>query len=131
MDGDFSGTVQSMFGIVGKKVKAVGKLGEELTERVRHFTNNKGLSGIRENNTISASDQNSVFTVKAKGKVGSARDIEKQLGIKRGKASNYIEFDANPSEFRSIKNPITGATEKIFKGDVDLTKRNATFHKNR
>ncbi|WP_343840448.1 HYD1 signature containing ADP-ribosyltransferase family protein [Bowmanella denitrificans] len=137
-EGDFSGAAQSMVGIVGKKVKAVGKLGEkvndsieELTERVRHFTNNKGLEGIRESNSIIASDQNSVFTVKARGRVGSARDIEKQLGIKRGKGNNYVEFDANPNEIQVIKNPVTGAAERVFEGDVDLTGRNASFYKNR
>jgi RHS repeat-associated protein len=38
MDGDFSGTVQSMFGIVGKKVKAVGKLGEGIADGVTKIT---------------------------------------------------------------------------------------------
>ncbi|WP_417683390.1 HYD1 signature containing ADP-ribosyltransferase family protein [Pseudidiomarina aquimaris] len=138
MEGDFGGALESIVGIIGKKVKSVAKLGEgiadgvtELTERVRHFTNNKGIAGIRQSGMIRASDQNSVFTVKAKGKVGSARDLEKQLGIKRGRAGNYVEFNAHPTEFQVIKNPVTGATERIFKGSVDLAGRNASFHKNR
>lgn len=138
VSGDYSVALESITGIVGKKVKAVGTIGEgvadgvnKLTERVRHFTNNKGLEGIRESSVIKASDQNSVFTVKARGKVGSSRDIEKQLGINRGKAGNYVEFNAHPSEFKVIKNSVTGATERVFKGNVDLTGRDASFHKNR
>ncbi len=106
--------------------------GENVTkERVRHFTNSKGINGIKDSNTIKASDQNSVFTEKAKGKPGSPRDVEEKLGIGRGRGNNYVEFDAKSNEFQVIKNPTTGATERVFKGDVDLTNRNAKFKKNR
>ena len=91
------------------------------TERVRHFTNAKGLEGIEKDSLIKASDQNSVFTVKAKGKPGSPRDIEKALGIKPGGGRNYVEFDASPGEFETVRNPLTGATERVFKGSVDLS----------
>jgi hypothetical protein len=110
---------------------APGELGVPKSERVRHFTNSKGAQGIQDSNTIKASDQNSVFTVKAKGKPGSARDVEQQLGIGRGRGNNMVEFDASPNEFSVVKNPVTGATERVFKGDVDLTNRNPTFKKNR
>ncbi|ADZ92705.1 HYD1 signature containing ADP-ribosyltransferase family protein [Marinomonas mediterranea] len=100
-------------------------------DRVRHFTNSKGVQAIKESNMIKASDQNSVFTVKAKGKPGSPRDVEQQLGIGRGRANHIVEFDANSSEFSVVENPITGATERVFKGDVDLSNRNPTFKKNR
>ncbi len=100
-------------------------------ERVRHFTNSKGLKGIDTDGIIRAGDQNSVFTIKAKGKPGSTRDIEESLGIKRGRGSNYVEFDASPNEFEIVENPLTGTTERKFKGDIDLTGRNATFHRNR
>jgi hypothetical protein len=99
--------------------------------RVRHFTDNKGIKGIREESVIRASDQNSVFTERARGKPGSARDVEARLGIKQNKGNNFVEFDALPSEFEIIKNPSTGATERVFKGNVSLEGRNATFHKNR
>lgn len=72
-----------------------------------------------------------MFTVKAKGKPASPRDVEQQLRIKRGRGNNMVEFDANPSEFSVVKNPVTGATERVFKGSVDLTNRNPTFKKNR
>jgi len=101
------------------------------SERVRHFTNSKGAQGIKDSNTIKVRDQNSVFTVKAKGKPGSPRDVEQRLGIGRGRGNNIVEFDASPNEFKVVKNPITGATERVFKGDVDLTNRNPTFKKNR
>nr|WP_269433713.1 HYD1 signature containing ADP-ribosyltransferase family protein [Rheinheimera sp. EpRS3] len=136
MNGDYTGALESMAGIVGKKVKGVGKIGEsiadgvtDLTERVRHFTNNKGLEGIRESQVIKASDQNSVFTERARGKPGSPRDVEQRLGIGPGRGRNYVEFDASPSEFKVIKNPVTGATERVFNGNVDLPGRNATFIK--
>jgi hypothetical protein len=110
---------------------AVGKGGGKESVRVRHFTNSKGAKGIESEGVITASDQNKVFTVKAQGKPGSPRDVEEALGIKRGRGNNYVEFDAKPGEFETVKNSKTGATETVFDGDVDLTGRNATFHKNR
>lgn len=97
--------------------------------RVTHFTNKSGAKGIQESGVITASDQNSVFTVGAASKEakGSARDIEQNLGIKRGRESNSVTFDADSSEFSTVKNPRTGATEKVFNGDVDLEGRNAEF----
>jgi RHS repeat-associated protein len=105
--------------------------GAEATVRVRHFTNSKGVKGIENKGIITASDQNKVFTVKAQGKPGSPRDVEEALGIKRGRGNNYVEFDAKPGEFQTVKNARTGATETVFDGDVDLAGRNATFHRNR
>ncbi len=57
--------------------------------------------------------------------------MEEALGIGRGRGNHYAEFDAKTSEFSVVKNPTTGATERVFKGDVDLSGRNPTFHKNR
>jgi len=99
--------------------------------RVRRFTRASSLKPIEESNMIKASDQNSVFTVRAKGKPGSPRDVEKDLGIKKGKGGAYVEFDARPSEFDVVENPKTGARELVFRGNVDLTGRNATFQVNR
>jgi len=121
--GDYSGAAISAAGILCKACKGA--------TRVRHYTSKSGMGGIQDSGVIKASDQNSVFTVKAKGKPGSARDVEKQLGIKKGKGNAYVEFDASPDEFTTIKNAKTGATERIFKGDVNLEGRNATFKKNR
>lgn len=71
----------------------------------------------------------SVFTVKAKGRMtkGSSIDIEKRLGIKEGRGKHFVEFDASPSEVTVVTNPITGATEHIFSGDVLLDNRNPIF----
>lgn len=82
--------------------------------QVRHFTNKRGLEGIQETQTIKASDQNSVFTVRAKGKPGSARDVEEELGIKRGRGNHYVEFDAYPGEFKEVRNHLTKAIEYVF-----------------
>ncbi|MFT3925432.1 MAG: RHS repeat-associated core domain-containing protein [Myxococcales bacterium] len=99
--------------------------------RVRHFTNAKGIRGIQADRVIRASDQNSVFTVRAQGRTGSPRDVEEALGISRGRGNNYVEFDAQPGEFRVVGNARTGATELIFDGNVDLSNRNPTFNSNR
>jgi RHS repeat-associated protein len=112
-------------------LQGVGSRASKGTERVRHFTNSKGVRGIESDGVIKASDQNSVFAVKARGKADSPRDVEKSLGIKRGRGNNYVEFDASPNEFNVVKNPQTGATERVFKGDVNLKDRNATFNRNR
>jgi RHS repeat-associated protein len=99
--------------------------------RVRHFTRKSSLRQIEESGIIRAGDQNSVFTVRARGRPGSPRDVEKRLGIKLGKGNAYIEFDAIESEFEITKNPLTGATEYIFKGNIMLEGRNAVFQVNR
>jgi HYD1 signature containing ADP-ribosyltransferase len=98
---------------------------------VRHFTNKKGWEGIQETQIIKASDQNSVFTVRAKGKPGGAREVENELGIKRGRGCYYVEFDAYPGEFKEVHNYLTKAIEYVFKGDVDLAGRNPKFYENR
>jgi hypothetical protein len=36
-----------------------------------------------------------------------------------------------PSEFKIVKNPLTGASEYIFRGNIDLARRNATFTVNK
>ena len=98
--------------------------------RVRHYTNQGSLKKIQESETVLASDQDRVFSVRAKGKPMSPRDAEKKLGIKEGKGNAYVEFDARPSEFEVI-NRGNGVREYVFKGHVDLKSRNATFHSNR
>jgi len=97
--------------------------------RLRHFTNSKGLKGIQQNGVIKASDQNKVFAVRAKGKAPAPRDVEKALGIKKGRGRNHVDFDAKPDEFAIVENPLTKATESVFDGDVNLTERNPTFTK--
>ncbi|QTA87033.1 HYD1 signature containing ADP-ribosyltransferase family protein [Desulfonema magnum] len=101
------------------------------TVRVRHFTNRKGMECIKEAGIIRAGDQNRVFTVRARGKPGSPRDVERQLGIRRGRGNYYVEFDASADEFEIVKNLLTGSTETVFKGDVVLRERNPEFRSNR
>ncbi|WP_231975152.1 HYD1 signature containing ADP-ribosyltransferase family protein [Tenacibaculum maritimum] len=102
---------------------------EKSTYRVKHFSNKKGIEGIKKDNKIKASDQNKVFTVKAKGRMskGSSRDIEKKLGIKQGRANKSVEFDVDPSEITIIKNKDTGAIEHVLDGDISLEGRNPIF----
>lgn len=69
--------------------------------------------------------------MKAQGKPGSPRDVEEALGIKRGRGNHYVEFDAKPNEYQTVRNPQTGATETVFRGNVNLSDRNPTFHENR
>lgn len=37
----------------------------------------------------------------------SRRDVEKALGIARGKGNSFIDFDAKPGEFDEAFNPLT------------------------
>ncbi len=99
------------------------------TYRVRHYSNKAGITGIQKERKIKAKDKGSVFTVKAKGRMtkGSSIDIEKRLGIKEGRGKHFVEFDASSSEVTVVTNPITGATEHIFSGDVLLDNRNPIF----
>jgi len=66
----------------------------------------------------------------SQGQAGHPRDVERQLGIKRGRGNHYVELDARPGEFEVVNNPLTGAREFVFDGDVDLTNRNPTFYRN-
>jgi len=98
--------------------------------RVRHYTSVSGRRGIQKTGTIIAYDQNSVFTVNARGRRMSPRDVEERLGIARGRGNAYVDFSARRSEFTIIQRE-TGVREFVFKGDVNLTDRNPTFHLNK
>ena len=100
------------------------------TIRLRHYTNNKGISGIKNDGVIKASDQNKVFNTRAKGKL-SQRDAEKKFGLDRGRGNNYVEYDATMDEIEIINNRTTGAREYNIKGVVDLLERNPEYFKNR
>ncbi|TQV82651.1 hypothetical protein FKG94_07950 [Exilibacterium tricleocarpae] len=128
---DHAGSVMAVIGVAAAARDLDAKdIADNIKKiRVRHFTNTKGLNGIKQDNIIIASDQNSVFTVKARGRPGSPADVEKALGIKPGRGRNFVEFDASPGEVRVETNRFTGATEIIFRGDVDLSDRNPNFFK--
>lgn len=76
---------------------------------------------------VKTKDNGSAFTVKAKKTKGSSIDLEKRLGIKEKQGKHFVEFDASFSEVTVVTNPITGATEHIFLGDVLLDNRNPIF----
>ena len=99
------------------------------TYRVRHYSNKAGITGIQKEQKIKAKDKGSVFTGKAKGIMtkGSSIDIEKRLGIKEGRGKHFVVFDASSSEVTVVTNPVTGATEYIFSGDVLLDNREPIF----
>jgi hypothetical protein len=99
--------------------------------RVRHFTSVGNLSRIQESSVLLASDQGRIFAVSARGTPPSPRDVEKMLGISRGRGNAFVEFDAMREEFEIRLNALTGAREFVFRGNIDLTNRNAHFSRNR
>jgi len=101
------------------------------TVRVRHFTSVGNLSKIQEGNILLAGDHGCVFAVSARGQPSSPRDVEKALGISRGRGNAFVDFDAVPGEFEIRVNALTGAREFVFRGDIDLTHRQAHFSRNR
>ncbi|MEM7356087.1 MAG: HYD1 signature containing ADP-ribosyltransferase family protein [Acidobacteriota bacterium] len=105
--------------------------GTAATIRVRHFTSVSGKNAIDKDRVIRASDQDRVFTVRARGKAGAPRDVEAKLGIKRGRGNAFVEFDILVDEIEVVNNPITGAREFVLKGDVSLEGRNPKFFSNR
>ena len=125
-----AGRILNLYGYVDNTNAWNDIFGLSKIYRVRHYTSTSGIAGIKKDNKIIAKDQNSVFTVKPGGRMtkGSSKDIEKRLGIKPGKGRRYVEFDVNSEEVRVVNNPITGATEHILTGDVDLTNRNPSYN---
>ena len=100
--------------------------------RMWHFTNTRGIQGIQTLNLITASDQNKVFAVLAKGKPLSPRDFETTYGVKRGRGNHYVEFDTCDGEFIPRTNVVNGKTviEYTHDGAFGLYKRNPTYHRN-
>ncbi|TWP28951.1 hypothetical protein ETU09_03700, partial [Apibacter muscae] len=97
--------------------------------RLRHYTSNKGLEGIKESMTIKAGDQNAVFATKAKGKPLSMADARDKFKITNmSHTRNYIDFDIDDSRVEFRKNNL-GVEEYKIKGDVDLKDSNAKFVK--
>ena len=101
------------------------------TVRVRYFTSVGNLSKIQEGNILLAGDHGCVFAVSARGQPPSPRDVEKALGISRGRGNACVDFEAVPGEFEIRVNALTGAREFVFQGDIDLTHRQAHFSRNR
>jgi hypothetical protein len=100
---------------------------ERAVTRIRHYTSNKGISGIEEGGTIRASDQNKVFAEAARGRPLSPRDAEAAYGLKQGRGRNFVETDVPIDRVSRVYNPLTKAHELQVVGDVPL--QNATFHR--
>jgi type VI secretion system protein VasG len=94
--------------------------------RLRHYTSNKGLSGIKESMTINAGDQNAVFAVKAKGKPLSMADAAEKFKVKENHTRNYIDFDIDDSRVEFRKNNL-GVEEYKIKGNVELDSKTTKF----
>ncbi len=90
--------------------------------RVRHYTNSKGLNGIRQSGIIYAQDNNRVYLELAKRKPMSIVDAEEFYELKKGKGRNYVEFDVNSSKLEWIENPRYHRLELTVKGDVMIEK---------
>ncbi|MCB9753670.1 MAG: hypothetical protein H6713_27325 [Myxococcales bacterium] len=98
--------------------------------RLRHYTRKNAIKSIKDNNLLRVGDRNGVYATSARKKPMSAQDARAKLRIGRGKGGAYVEFDANPSEYTISTVEKTGAREYVFHGNVDLSGRNPTFHKN-
>jgi RHS repeat-associated protein len=95
--------------------------------RVRHYTNRKGLEGIKESGVIKARDNNRVYLEPATKKPVSPKDAETLYGITRGRGRDYIETDV-PSERLEWKiNPSYHRKELTVLGDLPI--ENASFTK--
>lgn len=85
---------------------------------------------IKKEQVIVVKDQNLVFAVTEKQmkNMRSKPDIERFLGIGRGRGAHYVEFDACPGEFTPRKNSRNPKLiEYVHKGSLDLSGRNPTF----
>ena len=97
------------------------------TTRVRHYTNSKGLKGIKESGVIIAKDNNRVYLELANKKPLSIQQAEEKYQIKKGKGRNYVEFDVNSSLLEWIENPRYHTKELTVKGNVKI--KNGKFFK--
>ena len=119
-------------GAVTQTLRIPHAVGADVTTvRVRHSTSVGNLAKIQEGNILLAGDQGRVFAMSARGKPPSPRDVEKALRISRGRENACVDFDAVPEEFERRVNTLTGAREFVFRGDIDLTHRQAHFSRNR
>lgn len=97
--------------------------------RLRHYTNNKGLKGIKNDMKIIPNDKNRIYSIKAKGKPLSSADFEQLYGVRKGRGRNYVEYDVDIDRVTYKKNSKTGQYEYIIKGDVELDTETTIFYK--
>ena len=91
-----AGEMPNMYAYVENSNSLIDPLGLE-TIRLRHYTSNQGLAGIKNDMFIAPGDQNAVFAVKAKGKPLSMANAADKFKIKKHHARNYIDFDIDDS----------------------------------
>jgi len=95
--------------------------------RVRHYTNRKGLEGIKESGVIKARDNNRVYLEPAASKPLSPKRAVEQYGIKDGRGRDYVETDVPAERLEWIKNPSYHRKELTVFGDLKI--ENPTFTK--
>ena len=94
----------------------------ESTTRVHHYTNNKGLEGIKADGKIIARDNGRVYMEPANKKALSPKVAESKYQLKPGRAKNYVEFDVPNSKLEWVPNPRYHTPELTVKGDVNVIK---------
>ena len=122
-----AGQMPNMYSYVEDLNSLIDPLGLE-TIRLRHYTSNQGLAGIKKDMFIKGLDQNAVFAVKAKGKPLSMADAADKFKIKKHHARNYIDFDIDDSLVEFRKNDL-GVQEYKIKGGVELDSKTTKFVK--
>ena len=88
--------------------------------RVRHYTNKKGLEGIRESGVIIAQDKGRIYLELARNKPLSAVEAQDKYSIKKGKGNHYVETDVHIDRLEWIRNPKCHTYELTVKVDLAL-----------
>ena len=88
--------------------------------RVRHYTNSKGLKGIKDDGKIIARDNNRVYLEPANKPALAPGKAEELYQLKKGRGKNYIEFDVDTNSLEWVENPRYHRDELTVKGDVKI-----------
>lgn len=96
-------------------------------ERLRHYTNKKGIDGIEKEKIIQTGDRGRVFAERASRPVLSKIEAETKYGIKQGHGRHYIEFDAFEDEFMEVENKLTQSVEITIEKDIHLEGRHPKY----
>jgi hypothetical protein len=106
--------------------------------RARHYTNRRGLKGIQETGVIRASERQwesgCVFCEQISGRHRrpmSPQRAEEYYLLHPGRGRDYVEFDTAPGELIRVQNPVSGRSEWIIRGNVNLARRNPKYVKRR
>jgi RHS repeat-associated protein len=88
--------------------------------RVRHYTNSKGLAGIKDSGVITARDNNRVYLEPANKKPLAQKEAENRYEIDKGKGRNYVETDVAEDRIKWKMNPRYHVEEMTVVGDLQL-----------